>query len=120
MTGEERTSLGGPGTSGKGDASSRGGEGLPAGDKVKVWSRAAESDVGSGDGVGGGGGGSSKEELEEEEGRLEGERVEAAARRTALWAVARGHRKKLPDGVRVREGSVAGVVVVVVVVAVVV
>ncbi|CAM9912158.1 unnamed protein product, partial [Ectocarpus sp. 12 AP-2014] len=32
---------------------------------------------------------------EEEDLRLEFERVEAAARRTALWAVARGHRKEL-------------------------
>lgn len=63
--------------------------GLSAGDKV--WRRAAT----------GSGGGSGSEE--EEDGRVEGERVEAAARRTALWAVARGVRKELPDGVRVRE-----------------
>ncbi|CAN0144423.1 unnamed protein product, partial [Ectocarpus sp. 4 AP-2014] len=37
---------------------------------------------------------------EEEDLRLEFERVEAAARRTALWAVARGHRKELAADVR--------------------
>lgn len=62
--------------------------GLSAGDKV--WSRAA---------AGSGGGGSGSEE--EEDDRVEGERVEAAARRTALWAVARGVRKELPASVRV-------------------
>lgn len=63
----------------------------------KVWSRASGS-RGSGDG----GSGSGSEEDEEEESRLEFERVEAAARRTALWAVARGFRKELPADVRVR------------------
>ncbi|CAN0147973.1 unnamed protein product, partial [Scytosiphon promiscuus] len=58
----------------------------------KVWSRAA----GSRGGVGAGG-----KVDEEEESRLEFERVEAAARRTALWAVARGVRKELPAHVRV-------------------
>lgn len=62
--------------------------GLSAGDKV--WSRAA---------AGSGGSGSGSEE--EEDSRVEGERLEAAARRTALWAVARGVRKELPAGVRV-------------------
>lgn len=62
---------------------------LSTGDKV--WKRGA---AGSGDGSSG--------SDEKENGRLEGERVEAAARRTALWAVARGHREKLPDSVRVR------------------
>ncbi|CAM9805973.1 unnamed protein product, partial [Pylaiella littoralis] len=77
------------GTGGSGESGSGAAGFLSTGDKV--WKRGA---AGSGDGSSG--------SDEKENRRLEGERVEAAARRTALWAVARGHREKLPDSVRVK------------------
>ena len=58
-------------------------EAVPGGGGGRVWSRSGAWRAG------------------EEDGR-EGERVEAGARRTALWGVALGKRMELPDGVRVR------------------
>lgn len=58
-------------------------EAVPGGGGGRVWSRSGAWGAG------------------EEDGR-EGERVEAGARRTALWGVALGKRMELPDGVRVR------------------